>query len=391
MIKKITLMTILLLGNIAFSQEPKLTDKYLFATLKGKIDGRYDITMNIKISDVSHSWTGETSGEVSGNYYYDNFGKYIYFSGYIGSGSITINADKGGVFKFKLDEATLKKILELKNSSENITINGTLEGNSKSFPCVINSIAPLGGKLSEMFEYSVSDNDDDYKSILYSPFVNVSYFDNDINNIEIKNLKNIYERKLKRVINNETYNYSNCSSEITYFDDKILCVKDWLTSSSIEDLFNYSEDLSNSSKPENFYDCNIISLESGKKLNNTLEDLVDYDEKFIEFLTKEYKEYKTEIKGLMDLFRNSYNDGHEQSNDFYFPDYFDFQNDSDLTEQSDNLSEQSFNLPENINKSKFIFNDDGTIDIDFYPFPPIEMKKLKPYIKKDSFYRYLFD
>ena len=391
MIKKITLMTILLLGNIAFSQEPKLTDKYLFATLKGKIDGRYDITMNIKISDVSHSWTGETSGEVSGNYYYDNFGKYIYFSGYIGSGSITINADKGGVFKFKLDEATLKKILELKNSSENITINGTLEGNSKSFPCVINSIAPLGGKLSEMFEYSVSDNDDDYKSILYSPFVNVSYFDNDINNIEIKNLKNIYERKLKRVINNETYNYSNCSSEITYFDDKILCVKDWLTSSSIEDLFNYSEDLSNSSKPENFYDCNIISLESGKKLNNTLEDLVDYDEKFIEFLTKEYKEYKTEIKGLMDLFRNSYNDGHEQSNDFYFPDYFDFQNDSDLTEQSDNLSEQSFDLPENINKSKFIFNDDGTIDIDFYPFPPIEMKKLKPYIKKDSFYRYLFD
>ena len=396
MIKKITLITILLLGNIAFSEEPKLVEKYLFATLKGKIDGRYDITMNIKISDVSHSWTGKTSGEVSGNYYYDNFGKYIYFSGYIGSGSITINADKGGVFKFKLDEATLKKILELKNSSENITINGTLEGNSKSFPCVINSISPLGGKLSEMFEYSVSDNDDDYKSILYSPFVNVSYFDNDIKNIDIKNLKNIYERKLKRVINNETYDYSNCSSDITYFDDKILCVKDLLTSSSIEDLFNYSEneyleDLYNSSKPADFYDCNIISLESGKKLNNTLEDLVDYDEKFIEFLTKEYKEYKTEIKGLMDLFRNSYNDGHEQSNDFYFPDYFDFQNDSDLTEQSDNLSEQSFNLPENINKSKFIFNDDGTIDIDFYPFPPIEMKKLKPYIKKDSFYRYLFD
>ena len=156
------------------------------------------IDTNIKISDVSHSWTGKTSGEVSGNYYYDNFGKYIYFSGYIGSGSITINAYKGGVFKFKLDEATLKKILELKNSSENITINGTLEGNSKYFPCVINSVSPLGGKLSEMFEYSISDNDDDYKSILYSPFVNVSYFDNDIKNIDIKDLKNIYERKLKK-------------------------------------------------------------------------------------------------------------------------------------------------------------------------------------------------
>lgn len=395
MIKKLTLMTILLLGNIAFSQEPKLTEKYLFATLKGKINDRYDITMNMKISRVSYSWTGETSGYVSGNYYYDGYGKYIYFSGYIDNNSITIEADKGGVFKFKLDKATLNNILELKTSSKKITINGTLEGNSKSFPCVINSVSPLGGKLSEMFEYSVSDNDDDYESILYSPSINVSYFDNDIKNIDIKNLKSIYDKKLKKVINNETYNYSNCSSEITYFDDKILCVKDWLTYSSIEDLFNYSENrgledlLYKSSKHADFYDCNIISLESVKKINNTLEDLVDYDEKFIEFLTKEYKEYKTEIKGLMDLFRNSYND--EPSDDFYFPDDLDLHNDSDLPEQSDNLSEQSFDLPEDINKSKFIFNNDGTIDIDIYPFPPIEMKKLKPYIKKDSFYKYLFN
>lgn len=395
MIKKLTLITILLLGNIAFSQEPKLVDKYLFATLKGKIDDRYDITMNIEISKVSYSWTGETSGYVSGNYYYDGYGKYIYFSGYIDNNSITIEAYKGGVFKFKLDKATLNNILELKNSSKKITINGTLEKGLKEFSCIINSLSPLGGKLSEMFEYSVSDNDDDYKSILYSPSINVSYFDNDIKNIDIKNLKSIYDKKLKKVINNETYNYSNCSSEITYFDDKILCVKDWLTYSSIEDLFNYSENrdledlLYNSSKPADFYDCNIISLESGKKINNTLEDLVDYDEKFIEFLTKEYKEYKTEIKGLMDLFRNSYND--EPSDDFYFPDDLDLQNDSDLPEQSDNLSEQSFDLPEDINKSKFIFNNDGTIDIDIYPFPPIEMKKLKPYIKKDSFYKYLFN
>ena len=405
MIKKLTLITILLLGNIAFSQEPKLVDKYLFATLKGKIDDRYDITINMKISSVSYSWTGEVTGYIIGNYYYDRYGKYIYFIGYIDNNSITIEADKGGVFKFKLDKATLNNILELKTSSKKITINGTLEGNSKSFPCVINSVSPLGGKLSEMFEYSISGSEYDYKNILYSPLVNVSYFDNDIKKIDIKNLKNIYERKLKKVINNETYNYSNCFSEITYFDDKILCVKDFLTSSSIEDLFNYSENrdledlfnysenrdledlLYNSSKHADFYDCNIISLESGKKINNTLEDLVDYDEKFIEFLTKEYK---TEIKGQMDLFRNLYNNESEPKDDFYFPDYFDFQNDSDLPEQSDNLSEQSFDLPEDINKSKFIFNNDGTIDIDIYPFPPIEMKKLKPYIKKDSFYKYLF-
>ena len=391
MIKKLTLITILLLGNIAFSQEPKLVDKYLFATLKGKIDDRYDITMNIEISKVSYSWTGEITGYVNGNYYYDGYGKYIYFSGYIDNNSITIEAYKGGVFTFKLDKETLNKILELKTSSKNITINGTLEGNSKSFPCVINSVSPLGGKLSEMFEYSVSDNDDDYKSILYSPSINVSYFDNDIKNIDIKNLKSIYDKKLKKVINNETYNYSNCSSEITYFDDKILCVKDFLTSSSIEDLFVSSEDkkledLSNSSKSADFYDCNIISLESGKKINNTLEDLVYYDDLFIEFLTQEYKEYiekQIEYENRMrDLFKNLYKDldipENEQTNDFNFPESkFNFPDD--------------FNLPEDINKSKFIFNNDGTIDIDIYPFPPIEMKKLKPYIKKDSFYKYLFN
>lgn len=391
MIKKLTLITILLLGNIAFSQEPKLVDKYLFATLKGKIDGKYDITMNIEISKVSYSWTGEVTGYIIGNYYYDIFEKNIYLSGYIDNNSIIIGTEGDEVFTFELDEATSRKILELKNSSDNIMINGTWENKSKKFSCVINSVSPLGGKLSEMFEYSISGSEYDYKNILYSPSINVSYFDNDIKKIDIKNLKSIYDKKLKKVINNETYNYSNCFSEITYFDDKILCVKDFLTSSSIEDLFVSSEDknledLSNSSKSADFYDCNIISLESGKKINNTLEDLVYYDDLFIEFLTQEYKEYiekQIEYENRMrDLFKNLYKDldipENEQTNDFNFPESkFNFPDD--------------FDLPEDINKSKFIFNNDGTIDIYIYPFTPIEMKKLKPYIKKDSFYKYLFD
>ncbi len=155
------------------------------------------------------------------------------------------------------------------------------------------------------------------------------------------------------------------------------------------------EDLSNSSKPADFYDCNIISLESGKKINNTLEDLVYYDDLFIEFLTQEYKEYiekQIEYENRMrDLFKNLYKDldipENEQTNDFNFPESkFNFPDD--------------FDLPEDINKSKFIFNNDGTIDIYNAYFPAvrmgyhlltIEIKKLKPYIKKDSFYKYLFD
>ncbi|WP_432633861.1 hypothetical protein [Brachyspira sp.] len=401
MIKKLTIITILLLGNVAFSQEPKLTQKYLFATLKGKIDDKYDITMNIKISGVSYSWTGEISGYLSGNYHYDIFERGINFSGYIDENSMVIETEGDEVFNFKLDEETLKKILEFKN----ITINGTWENKSKKFPCVINSIAPLGGKLSEIFEYRISNAEYDYgKNILYSPSMNVSYFGNDTEKIDIKNLKNIYERKLKKVVSNETYTYSNCSSDITYFDSKILCIEDTLDSINYEGFLSSLEnkesedsvDLSEFSDNSYFYDYNIISLEMGKKLNNTLEDLVDYDKIFIAFLTKEYKDYfKSQIEEqnrMIDLFKDLYKEldipENEQPNDFNFP-------------EPTSYFPEDFDLPEEVGKSKFIFNDDETITIynDWLPTITkgysnnlsIEMEKLKPYIKKDSFYRYLFD
>ena len=405
MIKKLTLITILLLGNIAFSQEPKLTRKYLFASLKGKIDGKYDITMNIKISGVSYSWTGEISGQVSGNYHYDIFEKNISFYGEIYKNSMIIETEGDEVFTFKIDEDTWKKILELKNIQENITINGTWEYKSKSFPCVINSVSPLGGKLSEMFEYKISNAEYDYgKNILYSPSMNVSYFVSDTEKIDIKNLKNIYERKLKKVVNNEAYTYSNCSSEITYFDNKILCIEDTLDSINYEGFLSSLEnkeskdsaDLSEFSDNSYFYDYNIISLETGKKLNNTLEDLVDYDKIFIAFLTKEYKDYfKAQIEEqnrMIDLFKDLYKEldipENEQPNDFNFL-------------EPTSYFPEDFDLPEEISKSKFIFNNDGTITVynDWLPTITkgyssnlsIEMQKLKPYIKKDSFYRYLFD
>lgn len=159
---------------------------------------------------------------------------------------MVIQPSKNEALTFKWDEETLKKILELKNIPENITIKGTWEkgftaGELKSFPCVINSVSPLAGKLSEIFEYSILNDEYDYgKNILYYPSMNVSYFGNDTEKIDIKNLKNIYERKLKRVVSNETYTYSNSSSEITYFDNKILCIKDTLDSSkriNSEDFF----------------------------------------------------------------------------------------------------------------------------------------------------------
>ena len=383
MIKKITLITILLLGNIAFSQELKLTDKYLFATLKGKIDGKYDITMNIQIVDVYSLTGGITYGMtvgLRGNYHYDRYGKNIYFTGTINKNSMIIEAG-GETFTFKLDEATLNKILELKTSSKKITINGTWEGNSKSFSCVINSVSPLGGKLSEVCKYNISgeatyDRDDDWKSTfsydedtLYSPSMKVSYFDTNIEKIDIDILKNIMKENLKEGISNDGSIGGHFTNDfrIGYFDNKILCIEEYV------DWFG------GGAHGDRWYNYNIISLETGKRLSNDFyEDLVDYSEEFKEFLTREFIEYHKmtfEYNGMSE----------DDFEDDYLPE--------PKHKQAEDYSDYYFPTP-------FIFNNDGTIDIynDTLPFvinvfrkTKIEMKKLKPYIKKDSIYRYLFD
>ena len=379
MIKKLTLITILLLGNIAFSQKPKLVDKYLFATLKGKIDDRYDITMNIKIS-ISYSWTGEISGYVSGNYHYDRFGKNIYFTkGTINKNSMIIEAEGDEVFTFKLDEATLKKILELKNSYKKITINGTLEKGLKEFSCIINSVSPLGRKLSEIYKYNISgeatyysyDRFNNWKSTfsydgdaLYSPLINVSYFTiineyliyTNIEKLNIDALKNTMKESFKEGISNDGRigGYFTNDFRIGYFDNKILCLEEYVEEWSggvANRLHNYA----------------IISLETRKKLGNDFyEDLVNYSEEFKEFWKKEFIKYHKISKYDYSDIDYGLPKPKQSDDDYYSPAFF-------------------------------IFNDDGTIDIyrDYYSgfvgVPKIEMKKLKPYIKKDSFYKYLFN
>lgn len=379
MIKKLTLITILLLGNIAFSQEPKLVDKYLFATLKGKIDDRYDITMNIKIS-ISYSWTGEISGYVSGNYHYDRFGKNIYFTkGTINKNSMIIEAEGDEVFTFKLDEATLKKILGLKNSSKKITINGTLEKGLKEFSCIINSLSPLGGKLSEIYKYNISgeatyysyDRFNNWKSTfsydgdaLYSPLINVSYFTiineyliyTNIEKLNIDALKNTMKESFKEGISNDGRigGYFTNDFRIGYFDNKILCFEEYVEEwggGVANRLHNYA----------------IISLETRKKLGNDFyEDLVNYSKEFKEFWKKEFIEYHKISKYDYSDIDYGLPKPKQSDDDYYSPAFF-------------------------------IFNNDGTIDIyrDYYSgfvgVPNIEIKKLKPYIKKDSFYKYLFD
>ena len=369
MYKKLTLIIILLLGNIAYSQEPKLIEKYLFATLKGKIDGKYDITINIQIFDVYSLAVGMTV-ELTGNYHYDKFGKNIYFTkGTINKNSMIIEAEGDEFFNFKLDEATLNKILELKTDSKNVSINGNWGDKFKHFPCVINSFAPLGGKLSEIYKYNISGEasydyrDYDWKSkyeydedALYSPSMNVSYFDTNIEKINIDTLKNIMKENLKEGISNDEVIGKHFTNDfrIGYFDNKILCIEEYV------DYFG------GGAHGDDWYNYTIISLETGKKLNNDfLNDLVDYNEEngeFEEFLKKEFIEYHKDIT-----------EANKSFDIFYF----------------------------SHSTTSFIFNNDGTIDIynDWFPYvsrvfrevKKIDMKKLKPYVKKDSFYRYLFD
>ena len=167
-----------------------------------------------------------------------------------------------------------------------------------------------------------------------------------IEKLDIDTLKNTMKENLKYGTSNTGVIGAHFSNDfrIGYFDDKILCIEEYVDSFGGGAHGNW------------WYNYTIISLETGKRLSNDFyEDLVDYSEELKEFLRKEF-----------------YSDDYhlpkpKQSDDNYYQPYF------------------------------FIFNNDETIDIcnevDFQygGFAKIEMEKLKPYIKKDSFYRYLFD
>ena len=144
---------------------------------------------------------------------------------------------------------------------------------------------------------------------------------------------------------------------IGYFDNKILCIEEYV------DWFGGGV------HGDTDYNYTIISLETGKKLNNDFDlytDLVDYSEEFAEFFKKEFIEYHD--------YRGHYEERYT-TKPSYYKDYY-------------------FSTP-------FIFNNDGTITIyntngpseaeRVFRVVKIDMKKLKPYVKKDSFYRYLFD
>ena len=179
-----------------------------------------------------------------------------------------------------------------------------------------------------------------------------------VEKIDIKTLKNVMKENFKRFtiydMNNSMAFFTN-DFRIGYFDNKILCLEEYLYN-LVEIWYNY----------------NIISLETGKRLSNDFyEDLVDYSEEFKEFFKKEFIEYHkiSEYEFYNDYYLHLPDEPKQSDDDYYFP-------------------------------TPFIFNNDGTIDIYNRHTPrvighirktKIEMKKLKPYIKKDSIYRYLFD
>ena len=193
-----------------------------------------------------------------------------------------------------------------------------------------------------------------------SYFSETFYFDTNVDKVDIKTFKNVMKGNFKKFISGDDEiivgEYFTNDFRIGYFDNKILCIEEYV------DWFGGVADTS--------YNYTIISLETGKKLNNDFyKDLIDYNEEFKEFLKKEFIKYH-EISG-------------DDFDDYYLPEPpydFDFRN---------------YYFP-----TIFIFNNDETIDIynahlptvvRVYRKTKIDMKKLKPYIKKDSFYRYLFD
>ena len=141
--------------------------------------------------------------------------------------------------------------------------------------------------------------------------------------------------------------------------------------------------------------------------NDFYEDLVDYSEEFKEFFKKEFIYYHT-ISSEYDYINRfpylseekKYSENNKEFLEFLKKELILHNEDLEIY-----LENYDFHKPKQSDDSYylqtfFIFNNDRTIDIyndisstavRSFSKTKIEMKKLKPYVKKDSLYRYLFD
>ena len=325
--KYLLLFFIIIISNVYSST---YIDEYLFLTIKGNID-KYPITMHIKIKNPKYILEEKTAN-IKGHYKYDDINTPIKLEGSINNKSMTIRANNNEIFAFSLNENQLYNILNSKNKI-NINLNGKWRDNNNYFECSIKTIDFVHYIHEIHIENKYDENEGSIGGLYIEDKSLAIYNKYESSNISIDQLISNMNNSLNETLKSENYisnlNYSEYYSISDYFDDKIFYI--------IYSKYSEEKDI--------VYAFSIYTL---KKINNSLSDLVNDTKDFRNFLKNKIKK--------------------EINNYQYFDD-----------------------------NTEIYFNTDGSININFFfkddklEYKLININELKPYIKSDSFYIYMFE
>ena len=341
---------LLLFFIIAFYLYPNTSiDKYLLITFKGSID-KYPISMYIKIINPDSIMSGKTAS-IIGHYKYDKINTPIKLEGTINKGSMTIKANDNEIFAFTFNEDQLYNIINSKNENY-INLNGKWRNNNKYLDCNIRTSKFIHSIYEIYIEKEYQGNEGSIGGI---------YIEDEgiaIENLESKSTtlnQFIYDlnNSLDETLSNNDYmanlSYTESSRLHSYFDDKIFSI------------IYYSNGYYGGAGMVHDTVVSIFSINTFNRVNNKLNDLVYDTIGFRNFI-------KSKIK--------------EQVSNY---DY-------------DNFGEYFDERVTSLDYAEIYFNNDASVTINFY-FPAdkieyssidVNMYELLPYIKNDSFYKYLF-
>ncbi|CRF34152.1 hypothetical protein BRSU_1908 [Brachyspira suanatina] len=352
--KRIYLLTAILFIVIIFNIYPNTSqntyiDKYLLLTLNGTID-KSQITMHIKIKNPDSIIEGKIT-TIKGHYKYDLINMPIKIEGNIDKKGITIKTHNNEIFSFNLNENQLYDIINSKNEIY-VNFNGKWRNKEKSSECSIKNIKFVHSIYEVYVEKEYKENSGSMGAI-YIENKSLAIYNGNVTNTTlnqlISDINNNLDEKLKTDNQTNNLNYTESSSISDYFDNNIFSIK------------NYSDGYYGEFGIIYKSYTTIFTINSLVKINNYLGNLV-YD-------TKEFRTFlKNKIK--------------EQTYNY----------------DNDNFGEYFDEYITSLNYAEIYFNTDASVTIHFffgkekleYGFININIEELKPYIKPDSFYSYLF-
>ncbi|MEI0508548.1 hypothetical protein [Brachyspira intermedia] len=352
--KRIYISIIILFFIIVFNIYPNTytnssIDKYLLLTINGIIDNS-PITMHIKIKNPDSIIDGKISS-IKGHYKYDSINIPIKLEGNIDEKSMTIKTPNNEIFAFNFHENQLYDIINSK-SEIYFNLNGKWRNKDKSSECIIKSIKFVHSIYEIYIEKEYKENSGSIGGI-YIEDKSLAVHKGSLTNITLNQLISDMNNNLNENLktNNTTNNlsYTEFSTLSDYFDDKIFSI------------MNYSDGYYGESGIVYQSYVTILSINSLVKINNYLGNLVYDNKDFRTFLKNKIKEQN--------------------------PNY-----------DNDNFGEYFDEYITSLNYAEIYFNTDAAVTIHFflgkekleYSFINIKINELKPYIKPDSFYSYLF-